>query len=94
MEPNEEYITKDTFETRCLSSWDGSFRSIIEWVKWNLKDPTSFEHVETTYSNETDGTHLIIMKYRAKNGFWALDVSALKLKSDDNCNVIGKMEEL
>jgi hypothetical protein len=82
------------FETRCLSSWDWSFKAIFPWFKDNLKDPSSFEHVKTTYTDEKDGTHIIRMQYRAKNGFGALDLWWVQFKSNDNCEIIGSIEPI
>lgn len=54
----------------CLSPWDGSNTSFVDQVKAKLRDPDSFEHVETRISPaDKDGDHTILMQYRAKNGF-------------------------
>jgi zinc-ribbon domain len=51
-----------------FSAWDGSHIELEQWVKQSLKDPGSYEHIETRYSDE--GGHIaLIMRYRAKNGF-------------------------
>lgn len=59
----------------CLSAWDGSHRAVVSYVEQNLKDPDSFDHAETriTPVNE-NGEHLLVMQYRAKNGFGALTI--------------------
>lgn len=54
-----------------------------------MKDPDSFEHVETKYSNNPDGTHNVMMTYRAKNWFWAKDLWVVTFKSDNTCSIIG-----
>jgi len=54
----------------CLSSWDGSHRSVKRYVESNLKDPDSFEHIATSITPVNErGTHTLSMRYRAKNGF-------------------------
>jgi hypothetical protein len=59
----------------CLSAWDGSNRSFVEQVKRQLRDPDSFEMVETRIAPVVDGQHLITMEYRAKNGFGGMNVA-------------------
>lgn len=54
----------------CLSDWDGSNTSFVNEVKSKLRDPGSFEHVETRVTPvDKDGDHTIFMRYRARNGF-------------------------
>jgi len=59
----------------CLSSWDGSNRSMVEQVKAMLREPSSFEHVETRIVPEENGKHTVIMRYRARNGFGGANIS-------------------
>jgi hypothetical protein len=57
----------------CLSSWDGSHRSVNKYVEKNLRDPDSFDHIETRITPvNNNGEHKLIMKYRARNGFGGL----------------------
>jgi hypothetical protein len=58
----------------CLSAWDGSHRGFSEKVKAQLRDPSSFEHVETKVTPEKAGSHGIVMRYRARNGFGGMNV--------------------
>lgn len=53
----------------CLSSWDGSHRGVENWLKKHLRDPDSYQHVETKISPNKDGQHTLFTTYRAKNGF-------------------------
>ena len=72
----------------CLSAWDGSSRQFTQLVKANLRDPDSFEHIETRIipANEK-GQHAILMKYRAKNGFGGMNVgSALGTVAQTTCD--------
>ena len=55
-----------------FSKYDGSCISFKSFIKENLKDPSSFEHVETRYNDNNDGTVIVYMKYRAKNSFGAI----------------------
>lgn len=51
-----------------FSAWDGSHIELVKKVKSNLKDPDSYEHINTTYRIEGD-TIWVFMNYRAKNSF-------------------------
>jgi hypothetical protein len=53
----------------CLSPWNGSHRQTVELIKKNLKDPKSFEHIETRITPVENGNHVVFTKYRAKNSF-------------------------
>lgn len=58
----------------CLSP-DGSSRNFIGRVKQQLRDPDSFEHIRTSIEPvQKDGSHLIEMTYRARNGFGGMNV--------------------
>ena len=72
----------------CLSSWDGSHRQVVEAVKQRLRDPDSFEHVETMILPvNASGKHGLIMKYRARNGFGGLNVGqAAAIVDNKTCN--------
>ena len=51
---------------------------VEKYVKANLRDPDSYDHIETriTPVNER-GEHALVMKYRAKNGFGGMNVESL-----------------
>ena len=49
----------------------------VKAVKEQLRDPTSFEHVETAIMPvAADGTHEIAMRFRSRNGFGGMTLSA------------------
>lgn len=60
----------------CLSGWDGSHPKFKREVVDRLRDPDSFEHIETRVTPVNDGKHTIVMEYRAKNGFGGMVVGA------------------
>ena len=61
----------------CLSVWDGSLAEFRTEVKNMMREPDSFEHVETRVSPvDENGKHLAIMTYRARNGFGGVNVGA------------------
>ena len=52
-----------------------------------MRDPDSFEHIETRITPVSDkGTHQLVMKYRAKNGFGGITVgSAIATIDNASC---------
>ena len=58
---------KDPFP-HLFSAWDGSCRPLVAVVKANLKDPGSFEHIQTGFYRVNDVVH-VTMTYRARNSF-------------------------
>lgn len=71
----------------CLSSWNGSHPALKKYAEENMRDPDSFEHIETRITPVTEnGTHQLIMKYRAKNGFGGMTVgSAIATIDNASC---------
>ncbi|MCG8436034.1 MAG: hypothetical protein MJA83_18600 [Gammaproteobacteria bacterium] len=73
----------------CLSAWDGSHHAVVGYVKDRLRDPGSFEHAETRISPNKDGNHLLIMEYRARNGFGGMSVATVTATvSNATCDAI------
>lgn len=72
----------------CLSSWDGSNRSLKSQVENALRNPSSFEHIETRIAPvNKDGQHPIVMRYRAQNGFGGMNVeTAVGVVDPVSCN--------
>ena len=59
----------------CLSAWDGSHRDFKNAVKDKMRDPDSFEHIETRVTPvDGSGNHIMFMEYRARNGFGGMNV--------------------
>ncbi|MES2516080.1 MAG: hypothetical protein V4580_18135 [Bacteroidota bacterium] len=64
-----------------FSSWDGSHKTLTKYVKDNMNDPDSYEHVETKYYDMKD--HLIIItKFRGANSLGGKVLNSLKAKVD------------
>jgi len=71
----------------CLSGWDGSNASLVAQIKDQLRDPGSFEHDETRITPEDDGKHMVMMRYRARNGFGGMNVATAMATVDHrSCN--------
>ena len=63
-----------------FNGWDGSHRHLSQMVKSALKDPDSYEHIDTRYSD--NGDHVYIeMSYRAKNSFGGYAVETVTAKA-------------
>jgi hypothetical protein len=79
----------------CLSSWDGSHRATVTYVKENLRDPDSYQHIKTSITPvDKDGNHLLIMQYRAKNGFGGYaNGSVMVIVKNEDCSgkLVGPM---
>jgi len=51
-----------------FSAWDGSHKKLEKYIKSRLRDPSSYEHIDTTY--EKRGSSVMVQTvFRAKNGF-------------------------
>ena len=72
---------------RQFSPWDGSHRKLERFVKDRMNDPSSFDHVKTTYADK--GSYLLVqMTYRGTNSFGALILTQITAKVDFDGNVL------
>ena len=71
----------------CLSPWNGSHPQVVRRVKAGLRDPASFEHIETRVTPANgDGVHRFVMSFRAKNGFGGMNIEqATGTYRQDDC---------
>jgi uncharacterized lipoprotein YehR (DUF1307 family) len=83
---------QENFEHTCLSAWDGSCRAVVNFVKDNMNNPSSFEHVETRYFIRQDYA-IVVMKYRGTNAFGGIVTDYVKVKVGYNCEILGVMQE-
>jgi hypothetical protein len=74
----------------CLLPYLGYSTKFVDAVKQRLRDPDSFEHDKTMIAPAgPDGSHPIIMEYRAKNGFGGMNRSIAVGKLDHGtCEVV------
>ena len=62
-----------------FSAWDGSHRELTRVIKDTMKDPNSYEHVETTYRDM--GDYLIVTtRFRGTNTFGAVVTNSVEAK--------------
>jgi hypothetical protein len=74
----------------CLSSISGANNEFIVTIMQGLRNPKSFEHIETRIGPvDKSGAHKIAMRYRAENGYggMAIGYASGKLNNED-CSVI------
>ncbi len=70
-----------------FSIFDGSHIALEQKVKKNLKDPDSYEHIETRYVDKQD--YIIVqLKYRAKNSFNGYVVNTATAKANIDGSLI------
>jgi len=74
----------------CLNSWDGSHWGMQDAIKSRLRNPDSFEHVETGISPiDEAGNHAIFMTFRAENGFGGMNVQqAIGVVDNADCELL------
>jgi hypothetical protein len=73
--------------SHAFSSWDGSHRGLESTIKKAMNDPNSFEHVQTTYSD--NGNYLTVaMVYRGKNLYGGMVKNRVVAKADLDGNVL------
>lgn len=72
------------FKKDCIAGTN--FITGSEFIKKNLNDPKSYEHVNTKFLLNEDGLFDIIMTFRAKNAFNATMLSVATMQADVGCN--------
>ncbi|MCO5249425.1 MAG: zinc ribbon domain-containing protein [Chitinophagales bacterium] len=71
--------------------YNGSHIQLTRWIKNNMNNPKSYEHIKTVYWDMTD--YLIVQTdYRGENAFGALVQGTVKAKVDNNGNIIEIIE--
>lgn len=71
---------------RCFDPWDGNHVEFERLIKNTLKAPSTFKHVETTYSGGSFPRR-VVMRYEAANSFGVPLLSTAIGESDIDCNV-------
>lgn len=70
-----------------FSAFDGSHRKVEAFIKAQLKNPASYEHVQTRYQVNTN-TITIFTRYRARNSFNAVVTEDAVVTVDADGNVM------
>ena len=83
---NEKQERKNKIQMQ-FSSWDGSHSKLKRLVKDAINDPSSFDHVNTTY--EDKGTYILVqMSFRGTNSFGAKVLNSVTAKVDLDGNIL------
>jgi hypothetical protein len=73
----------------CLGGFDGAFPPLRDAVEASLRDPDSFELVDTTITPlNAEKTHTVEMTYRARNGFGGLNTESVRACVGADCELI------
>lgn len=75
-----------------FSGWDGSHRNVEAALKAQMKNPKSYEHVETRYSVGADSI-TVVTTYRGTNGFGAVVTSQAIATVDKTGNVLSLVSQ-
>lgn len=70
-----------------FSGWSGSHINLTKHIKENLNDPSSYKHVETTYSVLGDQLQ-VWAKFRAKNAYGGKVLNSVKATVDKNGKIL------
>jgi RNA polymerase subunit RPABC4/transcription elongation factor Spt4 len=70
-----------------FSGMDGSHRELTRKIKAALRDPNSYEHIETKYKDNGDNL-TIVTSYRAKNGFGGMNSEMVVARASIDGKVI------
>ena len=85
-EVNETKSRKELIDKQ-FSGWDGSHRGLTKYIKENMNDPDSYEHIETRFMDR--GDHIFVAtKFRGANAFGGKVVSVISAKVDVEGTVI------
>jgi TM2 domain-containing membrane protein YozV len=72
-----------------FSAWDGSHIMLTQFIKDNMNDPKSYDHVETRYRD--DGDYITVqVKFRGKNAFGGVVLNTIIAK----CSLDGQVLEI
>lgn len=72
-----------------FSAWDGSHIILTRFIKDNMNDPRSYEHVETRYRDDDDYI-TVQVKFRGNNAFGAKVLSTIIAR----CSLDGQVLEI
>lgn len=63
-----------------FSSWNGSHKNLTRFIKKQMNDPSSYEHVETVYWDK--GNYLIVKTtFRGKNAYGGIVLNSINAKT-------------
>ncbi len=88
---NLENARKEKIESQ-FSAWDGSHSNLTTFIKNNMNDRKSYEHVKTV--SWDNGNYLIVQTtFRGKNAFGALVLNTVKAKVSLDGEILEILEQ-
>jgi len=89
-QPDPTPTRKEEIEKQ-FSGWDGSHFELTEYIKDNMNNPKSYEHVETVYVDNDDFL-IVATKFRGENAFGGTVINTVRAKVDLNGNILEILE--
>ena len=86
-------LTRQELIERQFSSWDGSNLYLTEYIKANMHNPDSFQHVKTTYNDEHKNYLLVKTVFRGTNVYNAVVTNYVIAKIDLNGRILSIIKE-
>jgi hypothetical protein len=84
----EEAIkTKQAKIAAQFSAWNGAHIKLENYIKKNMNEPSSYEHVKTTYDDKGDYL-LVITTFRGKNSLGQKVIEKVSAKADVEGNIL------
>ena len=84
----------DNFKKEFVSSYNGSCRPVIDYIKEGMNDQSSFEHVRTFVTPILNGNFEIKTVFRGKNAFGGVVLNTSYAEVSPSGNIVSfKMEE-
>lgn len=94
LELNKEEVVASRISMieRQFNGYDGSHINLERYIKKNMNDNDSYEHIETKYWDMKD--HIVVLtKFRGSNAFGAKVINTIKAEIDMDGNVIKIIEQ-
>lgn len=79
------------YAQKCIR-YDGAARQLVYAVQDALRNPKSFEHIDTRISPMEKGVNDVVMQYRAENGFGGMTIGTIIAQIDNETCAIISME--
>ena len=87
LEKQEQQAARKKLIAKQFSSWDGSHYNLTQYIKNNMNDPKSYDHVETRFGDM--GSYVVVVTtFRGKNAFGGVVKQTYRAKVDLEGNII------
>lgn len=82
-------VAAENDRSKCLTGASGSMPALVQRVRDGMRNPRSFEHIETRAAEPENSTQMVVMTYRGENGFGGLTQgSAVARVNFRTCEII------